>query len=137
MTNIRQARIRDVRKIYQLIMDATRRGKVLKRALSDIRQAVHHFWVVEDAQGELIACCAIEIYNKKLAEVRSLVVKEGHGGKGIATELVKHCIKVAKEKRVYEVLAITDRSSFFKRLHFAEQLHGQKPLFLKLRNLVR
>lgn len=134
--DIRPARIKDVRTIYQLILDATRRGKILKRPLSDIRSAIHHFWVVED-QGKVVACCAIEIYNKKLGEIRSLVVMHGYEGKGLATKLIKHCLQVAKEKKIYEVLAITDQISLFKKLHFAEQLHGQKPLFLKLRNLIR
>ncbi len=133
---IRPAKIRDVRTIYELILDATRRGKILKRSLDDIRHTIHHFWVVEDA-GRIVACCAIEIYNKKLGEIRSLVVMHGYEGKGLATKLIKHCLQVAKEKKIYEVLAITDQISLFKKLHFAEQLYGQKPLFLKLRNLIR
>ncbi len=134
--DIRPARIKDVRTVYELIRSATLRGKILKRSLDDIRNTIHHFWVVED-NGAIVACCAIEIYNKKLAEVRSLVVMPQYEGRGLATTLIKHCVKVAKEKKIYEVLAITDRSSLFKKLHFAEQLHGQKPLFLKLRNLIR
>ncbi len=134
--DIRPAKIRDVRTIYELILDATRRGKILKRSLDDIRHTIHHFWVVED-KGVIVACCAIEIYNKKLGEIRSLVVMHGYEGKGLATKLIKHCLQVAKEKKIYEVLAITDQMGLFKKLHFAEQLHGQKPLFLKLRNLIR
>ncbi len=134
--NIRPARIKDVRTVYELILDATRRGKILKRSLKDIRDTVHHFWVVEDGE-KVVACCSIEIYNKKLAEVRSLVVHPAYERRGLATALIKHCVQVAKEKKIYEVLAITDQNNLFKKLHFAEQLHGQKPLFLKLRNLVR
>ena len=128
--NIRLARNKDLRPIYALILEATRRGKILKRSLEDIRRNIHHFWVVEE-NGQVIACCAIEIYNKKLAEIRSLVVHHGHEKKGIATGLITHCLGVARKRRVYEVLAITDRENLFRRQGFSEQLHGQKALFLR------
>lgn len=79
----------------------------------------------------MIACCAIELYNKKLAEIRSLVVKQEHERKGIASLLLDQCLREAKKKKVYEVLVITDRENLFKRRGFSEQLHGQKALFLR------
>ena len=127
---IRKAGEKDVSVIYKLVLDATRHGKILKRSLPDIRQAVHHFWVAEEG-GEVIACCALETYNKKLAEIRSLAVMSDKRKKGIASRLLACCLKEAKKKRVYEVLAITDRENLFKRLGFSEQLHGQKALFLR------
>ena len=62
---IRLARLTDVPAIYHLITQATQRGKILKRSLKEIEKAAHHFWVVEE-QNKIIACCALEIYNKKL-----------------------------------------------------------------------
>ncbi|MBI2118511.1 MAG: GNAT family N-acetyltransferase [Elusimicrobia bacterium] len=129
---IRLARLPDVPAIYHLITQATQRGKILKRSLKEIEKAAHHFWVVED-QNKIIACCALEIYNKKLAEIRSLVVEVKEQKKGLATHLLNHCLKEAKKKKILEILAITDRINLFKRLGFAEQLHGQKPLFIRTR----
>ena len=126
----RRAAAADATTVYRLVREATRRGKILKRSLSEIRNSIHHFWVVEE-EGRIIACCALEIYNKKLAEIRSLVVEPARERQGIATGLLKHCLKEAKERKVYEVLAITDRDSIFRNLGFSEQLHGQKALFLR------
>ena len=125
---IRKATVHDIPAVHALILSATKRGKILKRSLPDLRKAIHHFWVIEH-EGQVVACCAVEIYNKKLAEVRSLVVSPKHEKKGLATRLVDHCLREAKKRRVYEVLAITDRENLFKRLGFSEQLHGQKALF--------
>ena len=119
-----------MREIYSLILSSTERGKVLKRTRTDIGNTIPQFWVAEE-KNKVVACCSLEIYNKKLAEIRSLVVESGQEGKGIATSLLDKCIREAKRKRIYEVLVITDRESLFKRCGFSEQLHGQKALFLR------
>ena len=127
---IRKAKLHDVSSVYLLIGAATQRGKILKRSLKDIEKAIHHFWVLEH-EGKVVACCAIEIYSKKLAEIRSLAVDARKERKGLASQLLERCIREAKRKKIYEVLAITDRENVFRRLGFSEQLHGQKALFLR------
>ena len=81
------------------------------------------------ARCVVVACCSLEVYNKKLAEVRSLTVSPDRRRKGVASLLIDHCLREARRRKIYEVLAITDRMNLFKRLGFAEQLHGQKALF--------
>ncbi len=127
---IRKATLGDAAKIHALIREATNRGKILKRSLKEIKSSIHHFWVLE-IEKRLVACCALEIYNKKLAEIRSLTVDSKEEKKGLATLLIEQCLKESKARRVYEVLAITDRENLFKRQGFSEQLHGQKALFLR------
>ena len=127
---IRKAKKIDIPTIHSLILSATRRGKILKRSIQDITRNLKHFWIVEE-DHRVVACCAIEVYSKKLAEIRSLVVDHGHEKKGIATCLIEKGIQEAKRKKIYEVLAITDRENLFKRQGFSEQLHGQKALFLR------
>ncbi len=86
--------------------------------------------MVED-EGVPVACAALEIYNKKLAEIRSLVVAPTHQRKGIARMLIKRMVQLAKKKAIYEVLAITDRDDVFDSHGFSQQLQGQKALFLR------
>ncbi len=128
--HLRKAKKNDLDSVYKLIYSATRRGKILKRTQDDLRNILHCFWVAEQ-EGVIYACCALEIYNKKLAEIRSLVVDPVKEKKGIASALVDHCIKEAKEKGIYEVLVITNRENLFRRHGFSEQLHDQKALFLR------
>lgn len=126
--SIRKARGADVPAIQELIHLGTASGKILKRSPTDLRKNIRFFWIVEE-EGRMTACCSLEIYNRKLAEVRSLSVLPGSRGRGVASLLIAHCLKEARRRRVYEVLAITDREKLFKRQGFAEQLHGQKALF--------
>lgn len=62
---------------------------------------------------ETVACCALEVYSQRMAEVRSLVVLPSHQGKGIATKLVEKCLEEAKALGVYEVLTITGATGLF------------------------
>lgn len=127
---IREATGKDLPFILALINKQSNNGKILRRSRKDVRKVLRSFYVAED-DGEVVGCAAIEIYNKKLAEIRSLVVTPSHQRQGIATALIERLIKVAKKKEVYEVLAITDRSNVFHPHGFSQQLQGQKALFLR------
>ena len=127
---IRQAKVKDVHSLHHLILSATKRGKVLKRSEKDIRKCIRQFWIIEISE-KIVACCALEIYNKKLAEMRSLVVDPHYLGQGLGSQLVAQIIQIAKKKKIYELMAITDRENIFKRLGFSEQLQEQKALFLR------
>lgn len=127
---IRPATLKDLSDISRLIEIGTKGGKILKRSRTDLRRGIHRFFVAEKG-GRTVACCALEIYSKKLSEVRSLAVEKESQQKGIASALLERCVREAKKRRVYEVLAITDRQNLFKRRGFSEQLHGQKALFLR------
>ena len=54
---IRKATVHDIRDVQALILAATKRGKILKRSLADLKKAIHHFWVIEH-EGRVVACCA-------------------------------------------------------------------------------
>ncbi|MCR4280747.1 MAG: GNAT family N-acetyltransferase, partial [Candidatus Kaiserbacteria bacterium] len=68
--------------------------------------------------GRIVGCCALEVYSKRLAEIRSLAVTRRYQGKGIATKLIETCLELAKKRGAYEVLSITGASKLFKRNGF-------------------
>ena len=74
---------------------------------------------VASSGGRLIGCCALQIYSKRLAEVRSLAVHPDFQDRGVASKLVQCCIKRAKERRIRELFAVTSQTSFFGRQGFA------------------
>ena len=81
--------------------------------------------------GKVVGCVSLDIYSKKLSEIRSLVVASPWENREIASQLVKRCLREARKHGVYEVLAITGREQLFRRHGFCEELHGQKSLFLR------
>ncbi len=86
---------------------------------------------VAEIGGGIVACCALEVYSERLAEVRSLAVRADHQGKGIATALVDACIKEARRRNIYEVLTITGASGLFEKHGFGT-FHNEKYALIKI-----
>jgi amino-acid N-acetyltransferase len=84
---------------------------------------------IED--NKIVGCCALEIYSKRLAEIRSLAVEPEYQGRGIATKLVEACLQEAKDKQIYEVLTITGSSSLFEKQGFGT-FNNEKYALLKI-----
>ncbi|MBI4079088.1 MAG: GNAT family N-acetyltransferase [Candidatus Levybacteria bacterium] len=128
---IRKAISVDVQAIHSLINLAAIQGKVLPRSKNEIKEIIDSFFVwVED--GKVIGCCSLEIYSKKLAEVRSLIVLPRYQNKGIGTKLLKACLDRAKHENVYELLAVTERDHLFETLGFQKCLNNQWPMFIRI-----
>ena len=127
---IRKAKLEDIKEISKLIDEASSYGVLLKRSVEELTEDLQKFWVMTN-ENVVIACCALDIYSKKLAEIRSMAVKECYQGQGIATKILEFCITEAREYGVYEVLTITNRANIFRKKGFAEQLDGQTALILR------
>jgi len=87
---------------------------------------------VAHAGGELVGCCALQVYSKRLAEVRSLAVHPDYQDRGLASDLVERCTQRARERGVRELFAVTSQTSFFSRLGFATFRREKTAMFLEL-----
>lgn len=128
---LRQAKQSDIKEIKQLIDYASKINKVLSRPTKDLKENIKNFYVYLE-KARIIGCCSLEVYSKKLAEIRSLVVSPSKQRKGIGKSLVLACLKRAKKLKIYEVLSITDQIKFFKKVGFSGVLHNQMAMMLKL-----
>ncbi len=109
--NIRQATAQDFPAIQHLI------AQYPEQLLQDHLPGSEAFFVAEE-NAAIVGCCALEIYSKRLAETRSLAVDKAFQGKGVGTALIERCLEAAKERGVYEVLAITGSNSLFEKHGF-------------------
>jgi amino-acid N-acetyltransferase len=87
---------------------------------------------VADSGGRLVGCCALQVYSKRLAEVRSLAVHPDFQDRGLASDLVERCTQKARERGVRELFAVTSQTSFFARLGFATFRREKTAMFLEL-----
>jgi N-acetylglutamate synthase-like GNAT family acetyltransferase len=121
MTNsgviIRTATPSDLKAIAELIVPFVERGLLLERTYDELEEWRDNFFVAE-LDGKVVGCAALEVYSRKLAEVRSLAVSDAAQGLGIGKLLVKACVDLAQEKGVFEVMAITASEEFFKHCGF-------------------
>lgn len=94
------------------------------------------FFVAESSVAkngrELVGCCALQIYSKRMAEVRSLAVDPEFQDHGIASKLVRRCIERAQQRGIRELFAVTSQISFFTRIGFATFRREKTAMFLDL-----
>jgi amino-acid N-acetyltransferase len=87
---------------------------------------------VASVAGRLVGCCALQIYSKRIAEVRSLAVHPDFQDRGVASKLVRCCVERALERGVRELFAVTSQTSFFGRLGFATFRREKTAMFHEL-----
>ncbi len=127
---IRKAKASDVDAIFILVNFYAKRGKLLRRSRADIRKNIRDFFVAVKA-GDLVGCASLDVYSRKMAEMRSLAVKPSQTNSGIGGELVNACLARAKKKQILEVMVISSEENFFKKCGFNYTLPGQrKALFI-------
>jgi len=132
---IREARPSDRESLYECISPFIEEGKLLPRTADELDTLLANCFVAE-FNGRIVGCAALEVYSKKLAEVRSLAVLPEVQRMGIGKQLVLACINRARERNILEVMAITSAEHFFKSCGFDFTLPGEKKaLFLQTRDL--
>jgi amino-acid N-acetyltransferase len=114
---IRKAILQDARQIHKLLLAYAKDGLVLPRSLMDIFEAIRDFYVFVDEE-RVVGAAALNICWEDLAEVRSLVVAENHGGRGIGKHLVEACLAEARQLGIGRVFALTYQQIFFEKLGF-------------------
>ena len=70
------------------------------------------FFVAVDGRM-IVGCVALDVYSKKIAEIRSLAVLIKYRRAGIGSRLVKACVKKAQERKIHEILVITENEKLF------------------------
>lgn len=136
---VRAAVTSDIPAMIGLIQPFVDQGKLLGRTLDELEQLIPSCFVaeceVDHEPAQMVGCAVIEIYSPKLAELRSLCVKDGFQRHGIGHRLVEACLQRAREHHVLEVLAITSAERFFVSCGFDFTLPGEKKaLFFQTRD---
>jgi amino-acid N-acetyltransferase len=130
---IRPATEDDLPKVLALLRPFVEQRKLLRRTRAETAALLVTGFVAE-RDGEVIGFSSVEIYSKKLAEIQCLAVKEGHQGQGLGSDLVRHCVELARQRGVMEVMAISSSEKFLQNIGFDYSLPDQKrALFYQLR----
>ena len=132
---VRPAVLDDVTARDEFIQPFVAMGRLLPRTRDELEELVRYGFLAE-IDGKIVGFAALEVYSKKLAEVRSLAVAPGHQRHGIGKRLVQACVDLARERNILEVMAITSSEGFFQSCGFDFTLPGEKKaLFIQTRDL--
>jgi len=87
------------------------------------------FFVAETPEDRIVGCAALQVYSKRLGEVRSLAVDPEYGLQGVGRRLVQACQQRARERGVRQVLAVTSAVGFFEKAGFSTFKQERVALF--------
>ena len=123
---IRRARKSDVPAILELI--AENPDTILPRTAEELADLVRTTWVAEE-KGRVVGSCCLEIYSKKICEVRTLAVLRDFRDQGYGRRLVRAVVREANRRGIHQILSITSARSFFEKLGFGSCLREKYALF--------
>ncbi len=119
MIEIKKPTLKEVEAMRNLLRPEVERGVILERTADEIANAIRSYNVAWE-EGEIVGFCALHIHSPSLAEIRSLIVKESHRGRGIATSIIEVSLEEALGLGVKEVLVLTYQRTLFEKLGFVE-----------------
>ncbi len=113
------AKLSDIQEMQRLVAAEVEAGVILARSSDEIATNIRSYILAKD-DSEIVGFCALHIHTPTLAEIRSLVVKDGRRGQGIGQSLVTKATDNAKILGLQKVLSLTYKQSFFENLGFIE-----------------
>lgn len=111
--NIRAARPEDVPGILALVNEHARRGDLLPRSATSIRDSLDDWLIGKDESGRIVACVSLYTYSPVLAEIRSLAVDDRVKGAGWGRTILKEIVLEAQQRNIITVFALTRAVKFF------------------------
>ena len=131
---IRKATSADLLELSDFIKPFIDEGDLLPRTFDELEDLLETLFIAH-YEGKIVGCAALEIYNKKLCEIRSLAVDSHAQGLGIGKKLVTACVELARQEGIYEIMAISAAEDFFKACGFNFTLPSlKKAFFLQTRD---
>ena len=124
--HIRSANHDDISKLAEFIVPFVEQKKILPRTSEELNELVETGFVAVEQNDIIVGFASLEIYSRKMAEIRSLVVAEERQGTGIGKKLVAACVERAHQRNILEVMVITSSDVFFQSCGFDFTLPGEK-----------
>ena len=124
----------DLIELSDFIKPFVDQGDLLPRTFDELEDLLETSFVAR-YEGRIVGCAALDIYNKKLCEIRSLAVDPQAQGLGIGKKLVSACVELARQEGIYEIMSISAAEDFFKSCGFDFTLPSlKKAFFLQTRD---
>ena len=117
VTSVRRARMSDVDQIHNLVSFWADKGEILPRSRDNIIHDVQNF-VVAEINGKLVGCASLYIYEKGLAEIRSVVIEQDCHKQGQGQALVQYLLEFAHQMELLDIIVLTYIPNYFERLGF-------------------
>ncbi len=119
MITYTKALLRDIPLMQEVVRPEVEKGIILLRSSDEMATNIRSYILAKD-EGVIIGFGALHLHADDLAEVRSLVVKEGYRGMGIGRGIVDGLLHEGASLGVKKVFTLTYQRKFFEKLGFSE-----------------
>ncbi len=120
MVELVKATLLDIPKMQEMVKLEVKDGIILERNEDEVATNIRSY-VLAKENHKLLGYAALHIHSARLAEIRSLIVADGHRGKNIGKKIVLFALEEAKALNVSEeVLVLTYLPEFFRKMNFVE-----------------
>ncbi|MDR1452249.1 MAG: N-acetyltransferase [Helicobacteraceae bacterium] len=114
-----KAKLSDIAEMQRLVKPYIDEGLVLARSDEEVANMIRSYTIARD-NGAIVGFAALYIYTQKLGEIRSLAVEKSRRDEGVGGAIALRLIEEAKFLGLEQILTLTYRASFFRRLGFKE-----------------
>ena len=120
MVKLVKATLLDIPAMQAMVKGEVKDGIILERNEDEVATNIRSYVLAKESD-ELVGYAALHIHSERLAEIRSLIVADGHRGKNIGKKIVQFSLDEAKKLHVSEeVLVLTYLPDFFQKMNFIE-----------------
>ena len=114
-----KAKLSDIAQMQELVKPEVEKGIILFRNSDEIATNIRSYILAKE-DTEIVGFGALHFHADNLAEVRSLVVKEGMRSKGIGKGIVNTLLEEGTQLGVKKVFTLTYKKAFFEAVGFVE-----------------
>lgn len=105
--------------MQEVVKPEVEKGIILFRSADEMATNIRSYILAKE-EGTIIGFGALHFHADDLAEVRSLVVKDGFRGRGVGKGIVQALLKEGEAMDVKKVFTLTYQKPFFESVGFSE-----------------
>lgn len=107
----------DIEYMQKLVEADVKNGNILERSPNEMATTIRSY-IAARYNGQIIGFVALHIHTVELAEIRSLIVKEGFRGQSVGKMLIQRSLDEAKQLNLSRVLVLTYKQKLFESFGF-------------------
>jgi amino-acid N-acetyltransferase len=109
--NLRQACIKDIGGILELITPLEKQGKLVKRSPEKLEMEITHYSIIE-REGLIIACTAFDVLEKsKIAMISCLAVHPDYQHQAQGTRVFNYLVNMAKQQQIKRLFVLSTQTT--------------------------
>ncbi len=119
MIQYTKAKLSDIAPMQEVVKSEVEKGIILFRSSDEMATNIRSYILAKE-DDVIVGFGALHFHADDLAEIRSLVVKEGFRGRGIGKGIIQNLIVEGTQLGVKKIFTLTYQKAFFESTGFTE-----------------